>query len=187
MKTRGKLFWAAAATVVLIARPVLATSEVQLRWSELAPAVSGKTVTVVLRGGPLLYGKILSVGPEALSMQVKSASYAGPYQKGRGPVPRSSVAAIELTKTNVLRKVFIGVGVGVGSAVVAAALMFVGAASHDSTSKDEDPKVTTRKLKVTLIFIGALAVAVGTKFGIDAARGKGSTTVMTIRVIPEPE
>jgi hypothetical protein len=69
---------------------------------------------------------------------------------------------------------------------MAAALIYFSVAKN-SPSKDQDPRATTRKLKTTLICVGAASVAAGAKSGIDAARGKGSTTVMTIRVIPEPE
>jgi hypothetical protein len=82
--------------------------------------------------------------------------------------------------------VLIGVGIGAGSAIVVGALIFVEVAKN-SPSKDQDPRATARKLRTTLICLGAASVGVGTKFGIDAARGKGSTTVMTIRIIPEPE
>mgnify|MGYP001073391050 CR=1 FL=1 len=187
MNTCGKLCWAAALAVLLAARPVPAASELQLRWSELPPIVSGKTATLTLLRGAVLRGQVLSVGPEALYMQVKSTSYTDAYPKGRAEIPRESVAVIELTRTNVLRKAFIGVKTGVCLGLAAAGVMLFSSLSKNSTSKEKDPEAARSKLKTTLIYIGALSVAAGVKFGIDAARATGETIVMTIRLIPEPE
>jgi len=191
MELRKGLFRAAAAGIVLFAcQGALAQWATNVRWSELGPAVSRKNVTVVLSDGGRIYGKVLGVAADGLSMQVRGTPDAGSDPKGRFLVPRASVSMLELKKKRFgFRKVLTGVGIGLGTALVIAAVTFGKTAADVAPREGEDPKVSERRVKKYLIGIGAFSVAVGTGFSIQAARktSGGGTTIRIIRVVHEEQ
>ena len=88
----------------------LAASEVHLRWGEVRPSISGKTVTVVTRDGQRPQGKVLDRGPEAVAVEARGSATL---------VRGDAVSTIEVApRGGKLR----GVMAGVGTAVAGTAL-----------------------------------------------------------------
>jgi hypothetical protein len=80
--------------VLLIASvPVRAASPRQLRWQELS-IVTGKNVSVVMPGGTLISGKVLSVDAAAMTMNITRTSDPGSYPKGDVRVPRANLRTL---------------------------------------------------------------------------------------------
>src|SRR5438270_10270081 len=86
---------------------------IQLRWEELSPIISGKEVEFVLPDGTLLHGDIINVEADSLAINVKKTSDKTNHPKGPTSVARSSISALDVTKTTIHGRV-IGTTVGVG-------------------------------------------------------------------------
>ena len=190
--THRTLSYAVTATLMLFGGAGTQFAQERLRWSELEPAVTGKTLTVALSTGESLYGRVLDVGATTLWMNVKNSSAPRDFPKGKRALPRRAVSHFEIrtSSTSGLRKVLAGVGVGLGTTAVVAALLVAGAARHgdlSSSSASQDPKTKEQELKAGLLVLGGISVAAGTALGIAAARGHGGDTVRIINVVPEDD
>ncbi len=104
--------------LLLSLSPALAAKEEQLelKWSQLGQAVSGKKVTVALTDGGIIEGQILDVGSDALSMDVKETSNPQNYPKGQNSVRRSLVSVVRLKEVRGNWRA-IGTAIGVGAGV----------------------------------------------------------------------
>lgn len=183
---------AVTATLMLFGGAGTQFAQERLRWDDLAPAVSGRTVTVALSTGDRLHGRVLDVGATTLWMNVKNTSDPRDFPKGKRALPRKSVSHFEIRSRSStgLRKALAGVGVGLGAAAVVAALLVAGAARHgdlSSSSASQDPKEKERELRAGLLVLGGVSVAAGTAIGIGAARGHGGSTERIITLIPEED
>ena len=59
---------------------------IELKWNEVAQAVAGRTVQMVLPDGTSLKGPVLNVTSEALEIQIKKTSNGQTYRKGQNGV-----------------------------------------------------------------------------------------------------
>lgn len=100
---------------------------VELRWAELGPVVSGQRVTAVLRDGSRITGDAVVVREDALVLDVKRGS--GAYAGSNAPVPRSSIASIEVERHGGAGRT-LGLVLGVLSGVVLGA--WISAETADS-------------------------------------------------------
>jgi hypothetical protein len=91
--------WIAAVVSMVLVLPVEAQTApeagskkknipVQLHWSELAAVVTGQKVAIATPEGPRVEGRVIAVGPDALSLQIRS--------KGETRIPRTSITTLEL-------------------------------------------------------------------------------------------
>jgi hypothetical protein len=68
----------------------------EVRWNELAPVVTGHSVTLTLTGGMQVKGQAVDIREDALLLNV-SSSVPG-YEKGKDSVPRGSVVSIDVKR-----------------------------------------------------------------------------------------
>ncbi len=103
----------------VLSTQLLAEQKLELRWSELAPAVTGKRVWVPLNGGARISGEVREVEPAGLKVQVRKTSDRKAYPKGLASIPRSEVSTVLLTKPAGHKGIIIGGAVGGGVAASA--------------------------------------------------------------------
>jgi hypothetical protein len=177
--------WRAAALVSVLGGfgAQLAAAELNLRWSELSAAVSGKTLTLVARDGARLEGKVLEVGSEALIIHVKRSSNALDYPEAKLVVSRESVAFFELKKpaSKVLRGVLIGIGTGAAGAALVAGLLGAQASAHAPRTPSPN------QIRNAGIAIGAVSVFAGVMVGIQEGRQHIDQVLTIIRIAPEAQ
>ena len=96
MKTRRLI--SMLATLLLCAVVAKAAEDLQVRWSELGPLITGEEISLVLPAGVRVQGMVVAVTPEALDLLIKKTSDRRAYPKMQTAIPRSSISAIELRK-----------------------------------------------------------------------------------------
>jgi len=69
----------------------------EMKWSELAPMVTGQHASLTLSDGTAVKGEAVAVRDDAILMYV-SRGVKG-YPKGSGAVPRSSIVLIDVQQT----------------------------------------------------------------------------------------
>ncbi len=87
----------------------------KLRWSELENVISGHTISLSLPDGHYLEGKVISVRPDTLEVNVGKTSDRIALPKGKHSFPRASISQIGL-KTKRVRGRVIGVSSGLAVA-----------------------------------------------------------------------
>ena len=105
-------------TTAFAAKP----KEAELRWSELAPLITGQEVSLVLPGKVRVRGEVLTIRPDALAMQIKKTSAPRVQAKGPASIPRSAISVVELRKMRQRGRIIgtiSGFFVGMTAAVVA--------------------------------------------------------------------
>src|ERR1700682_1457638 len=88
--------------VALCLGPISATAEsrpVELKWTEVAPLVTGNHVDVTLHDGTKVAGEVVAVRPDSFVMDVSGSSGAKPYAKGSSNVPREMISLINVRRT----------------------------------------------------------------------------------------
>jgi hypothetical protein len=86
---------------------------IELRWSELAQAVAGRAVQMVLPDGTIIKGPVLAVASDSLEIEIRKTSNRQAYPKGRFAVPRSSVSVLQTEETRgPWRAIWTAVGAG---------------------------------------------------------------------------
>jgi hypothetical protein len=88
----------------------------ELNWSELAGAVKGKRVAIVLPDGVRVEGKVASVETDALSLEIGKSDDVVRYPKGRAWIPRASISTLEIRSRRGMWQA-IGAGIGFGAGV----------------------------------------------------------------------
>ena len=85
----------------LLQNPALAAKResVEVEWNDLDQLISGRKVALCLPDSTDIEGKVLSVAPDGLVMQIRKTSDAQAHAKGQALIPRSSVTALQLKKT----------------------------------------------------------------------------------------
>jgi len=68
----------------------------EVRWNELAPMVTGHSVTLMLTDGMRIKGQAVAVRDDTLLLNVSSPVPG--YEKGNGSVPRGSVVSIDVKR-----------------------------------------------------------------------------------------
>src|SRR5580693_7569292 len=68
----------------------------EVRWNELAPMVTGHSVTLTLTDGMQVRGQAVAVREDTLLLNILSP--APGYEKGNGSVPRGSVVSIDVKR-----------------------------------------------------------------------------------------
>ena len=91
-----------------------APSEMKLRWSELEKAIFGHTISLSLPDGHCLEGKVVSIGPDTLEVNVGKTSDSNALPKGKHSFPRASISQIGLRTKRVKGRI---IGVSSGLAV----------------------------------------------------------------------
>ena len=118
----GAKRWGIAARIVLacsMLAPLQAgqPKQIELGWNDLASAVGGRKIRLVVPPGVRLEGRLESVRSDALMMQVRKSSDRTLIGKGYREIPRSSVSTVQVVRKGCLwRTVFTSVGVVVGLA-----------------------------------------------------------------------
>jgi hypothetical protein len=108
-------------SVCLLSGPLRAEEQLRLKWSEIAPVVTGKRVWLPLNGGVRVSGTVRGVEAAGLKVEVAKTSDSAAYPKGLVSIPRSSIATIGLSKPAGHKGIIIGGAVGGGVAVAASA------------------------------------------------------------------
>jgi hypothetical protein len=94
-----------------------AGQEMGLKWSELAPLISGHSIELVTPEGVLIGGEVISVREDALLMDVRKTSDSKAYSKGNNVLPRTSITVINLERTRGAWGRSIGTVIGVLSGI----------------------------------------------------------------------
>jgi hypothetical protein len=105
----------------LLGTPIRAEEQLRLKWSEIAPVVTGKRVWLPLSGGVRVVGTVQVVEPTGLKIEVTKTSDRQTYPKGLVSIPRSAIATIRLNKPAGHKGIIIGGAVGGGIAAAASA------------------------------------------------------------------
>ena len=72
------------------------TKPLEVRWNELAPMVTGHSVTLTLIDGMQVRGQAVAVREDVLLLNVSSPVPG--YEKGNGSIPRGSVVSIDVKR-----------------------------------------------------------------------------------------
>src|ERR1039458_5000625 len=75
-------------------------AEFQARWSELAPLLEGRELSIPLPGGAVVTGELLNVRADSLNLDIRKVSGRTEYRKGPASIPRASVVAIRASQSN---------------------------------------------------------------------------------------
>jgi hypothetical protein len=86
-------FWLSQAPVQAGGRPM------ELKWSELAPIISGHNVELLAPGAIRIKGEVVSVREDALVIDVRKTSDPKSYPKGSMSLSRSSVGLLKLNRS----------------------------------------------------------------------------------------
>ena len=87
-----------ALLVLLLAPATFAATEVELRWDELSPMITGKEVALVLPNGAAVRGEAIAVRTDGLVMVVKRTSDKKLQPKGQATIPREQVKLLDLRR-----------------------------------------------------------------------------------------
>jgi len=89
-----------------------------LQWRDLANALRGRQVSLVLPSGIKLKGEAVAVNSDELTLDITGTSDKRAYPKGRAVVPRPEVKRLVVSrKKHLWRGVGTAIGAGVGVAV----------------------------------------------------------------------
>jgi hypothetical protein len=72
----------------------------ELRWTELAPMISGHRVELVLSEGSTVIGEAVAVREDTLIVDVNRSSGTKQYPKGNATIPRASINLIKLQRSS---------------------------------------------------------------------------------------
>jgi hypothetical protein len=93
----------------------------QLPWHELGPRITGHKVALVLPNGTHIEGKVRSVEPDALRLNVSKTSDRKLLPKGERLIPRQSVSLMRVTEYRKLGRLLVTSGaLAVAAGIVAA-------------------------------------------------------------------
>lgn len=90
--------WAGGATASDAQDPAATSGALELRWNELAPVISGRTITVVAPGGATLTGEVMTVRDDALLLEIKKSSNRAAYPGPSASIPREAVTQLTLER-----------------------------------------------------------------------------------------
>jgi hypothetical protein len=80
---------------------VMAESKpLELKWTELAPMISGHRVELVLNEGTTVSGEAAAVREDTLVVDVSKSSGTKQYAKGNAAIPRNSINLIKLQRSS---------------------------------------------------------------------------------------
>jgi hypothetical protein len=146
----------------------------EVKWVDLSALVTGHKIATVLPDGARIEGKVRSVEPDALLVDIQKTSDRSAHPKGRAAIPSSSVSELRVIRLGRYRGRVIGTAIGAGGGIALAYLLAEGV-FHFSGEGGATPE---RKAAVAGVAIGFSAL--GYWVGRDADRG-----ITHIRVIPE--
>jgi hypothetical protein len=90
--------WAGGTTASDAQDPAATSGALELRWNELAPVISGRTITVVAPGGATLTGEVMTVRDDALLLEIKKSSNRAVYPGPSASIPREAVTQLTLER-----------------------------------------------------------------------------------------
>lgn len=108
-----------------------AARPLELTWGELAPLIGNQKVRMALPDGAVISGETIAVRDHALVIDVNKTSNAAAHPKGYTPVPRESVALLQVERRSRKGARAIGTTVGVISGVIGGAYI-AAVAANDS-------------------------------------------------------
>ena len=85
-----------ALIVLLTGNLAAAPLPLELKWTELAPLISGRIVTLTEPGGATITGGIAAIREDMLVMDVMKSSDVKAFPKGNANIPRASVNLLEV-------------------------------------------------------------------------------------------
>ena len=135
----GALLWAGAACAG-------EAGQVQLKWSEAGPRITGKKVALVLPDGTSVQGKVREAGPDGLRLDISKTSDKRAQPKGVHTIPRHSLSVLRVTEYRKWGRIVTTAG------VLATAGAFLSFGAHDSG-------LTEGPLVVILPVVGGLGTA----------------------------
>ena len=77
---------------------IAASQPLELKWSELAPMLSGRTVEFTSTNGISIRGEVAAVREDSLLIDVKRTSDPKTYPKGNATVPKTSLTVLTLER-----------------------------------------------------------------------------------------
>ena len=104
----------------------------ELKWGEIAPIITGRSVQLVLPDATMIKGEAVAVRDDALVVDIKSTSNAKAYSKGSASIPRTSVSLIQVERRRGSWGRSLGTVVGAISGIVLGA--YVAAVATDSSA-----------------------------------------------------
>ena len=122
----------------------------QVAWSDVHSAVAGAKIKMVLPSGTEIQGRLLEVGPEALTMDVTKTSNSKEIGKGKASIPRASVSAIDARKCGIKWRLALSIGLPAG---------LVGAAG--AAINTQSPTVKSQDAAGVILGIGAGSAVAG--------------------------
>jgi hypothetical protein len=116
----------AAGMAILSLIPMAARADdlVRVPWEGLSMTI-GKTVLVATPGGPMVTGKVTSVEPDALVVQVTKTNDPSARLKGEVRVPRATLHVVRMQTKGVLYRT-LGAFTGAGAGVMVGAAVALG-------------------------------------------------------------
>ena len=111
------------------------TVHLDARWAVLPTLVTGETVSVPLAGGVKVEGRVQSVEPDGLVLEVGKTSNKALYPKGRATIPRAAITELHITRYVGewrRRGKMLGGAIGLASGLVAMAVIGLDETSQSS-------------------------------------------------------
>jgi hypothetical protein len=78
--------------------PVSRPGVLGLKWNELSPVISGRTITLVAPGGASLTGEVMTVREHALVLEINKTSDRAAYPGPSATIPRESITELTLER-----------------------------------------------------------------------------------------
>lgn len=100
----------------------------RLQWRDLPRMITDHKVVMKLPDGTRVQGKVLSVEPDAMVLDITKTSDKHAYAKGHGSVPRAAISEFRLVKRTGHTWTVVGtaIGAGVGLALGGVAAVYGG-------------------------------------------------------------
>ncbi len=102
----------------------------RMQWDDLGPLITGAQADLKLPNGARLRGKVQTVTPGALVLQVTKTSDRRAYPKGVTPIPREEVSQIRITKQRGHGWLVVGTAIGAAIGLVVGVPLAVYAANE---------------------------------------------------------
>ncbi len=145
--------------------------EIEVSWSELSSYVTGQKVMIAALSGAMVEGRVTSVEPDGLVMNVTKTSDESKVAKGSQQIPRSQVTVIQL-KTVEGSSRMLGAAIGAGGGAVGG--WGIGEGVFHSSGEG-----TGAEAAVWMLGMGAGGAAVGYLVGRNA-----DTTITYLKIRP---
>ncbi len=162
---------AVLAVFCLLAAQTHAEEELRLKWNELAPRITGKSVRLSFKSGVRLAGSVRNVDPAGLQLEVTDTSDGKAYPKGPVLIPRSVLATIEVKRPAGHKGIVIGGAVGGGIAAAAGGTLLAIKRNEGGTGGDGI---------IAAAIVGPLVIGLLVGWSIDRVAHRGGQRITIV-------